>query len=264
MRVIAIDDEINALDAIQQELLKIPEIKKADFFDDPETALQFISENHVDVAFLDIEMGTTNGISLAKQIKEIKPETNIVFVTGYIDYALDAFRVAASDYLLKPTNHRAIIKALNQLRTPILKNDKRIRVETFGNFDLFVDNQLVTFKRAKSKELLAYLVDRRGASINKKELAAILFEDEYDRSKQSYLQTLVAELIKSLKNVDAEEILIKRYNGLAIDKTKFDCDCYRFLQGDMNAINEYTGEYMSQYSWAEFTLAALDEQKRKI
>ncbi len=264
MKVIVVDDERNALKAIEKELVTIDEIEEIELFDNPNNALKFIQDNHVDVAFLDIEMFGMTGIFLAKKIKEIRFKTNIIFVTGYSNYALDAFEVAASGYLLKPVTKSQIQNALEQLRYPIKpKEAKRVQIQTFGNFEVFADNKPIVFKRAKSKELLAYLIDRRGASISKRELAAILFEDDYSKSKQSYIQTLTVELMNALKLVDAQDILIKQFNGLAVDTSKIDCDCYRFLAGETRAINEYNGEYMTQYSWALFTLANLDEQKSK-
>ena len=57
--------------------------------------------------------------------------------------------------------------------------------------------------------------------------------------------------------------MIKKWNYLAIDPERIDCDYYNFLAGDVRAINSYTGEYMSNYSWAEFTTAYLDDMLLK-
>ena len=66
-------------------------------------------------------------------------------------------------------------------------NAKTNNAKTFGNFELFVNGKPVFFAREKSKEMLAYLIDRRGAVVNKKEIMGILFEDrEYDRELQGY------------------------------------------------------------------------------
>ena len=64
-------------------------------------------------------------------------------------------------------------------------------------------------------------------------------------------------MIKTLKKAGAEEILIKGYNSYSIVPEKFDCDYYRFLEGDPKAINQYKNDYMPQYSWAEYRNAEL-------
>ena len=65
--------------------------------------------------------------------------------------------------------------------------------------------------------------------------------------------TIVASLKKTLKEVGIEDILIKTWNHLAIDITKIKCDAYDYENLDAAAINSFRGEYMAQYSWAEFT-----------
>ncbi len=62
-----------------------------------------------------------------------------------------------------------------------------IFARTFGDFDLFVDGEAVLFKRSKSKEMLAYLIYKAGGMVNRKEIAAILFEDDYSEKTQNYI-----------------------------------------------------------------------------
>lgn len=59
------------------------------------------------------------------------------------------------------------------------------------------------------------------------------------------------ELIAALKKAQAEEILVKGHNSFAVDPETFDCDYYRFLQGDPAAVNAFQNDYMQSYSWAE-------------
>ena len=108
---------------------------------------------------------------------------------------------------------------------------------------------------SRSKEIFAYLVHRRGSSCSTREIAAALFEDEpYDKNQQSYLQTLIAAMNKSLKKAGAGDAIVKSYNALAVGVDKFDCDYYRFQELDSGAVNAYQNEYMSQYYWADFYL----------
>lgn len=125
-----------------------------------------------------------------------------------------------------------------------------------------MDGQLVRFGRAKSKELLAYLVDRRGLSVTTGEAYAALFEDAQDTlSGKSYFRTILHEMVNSLKRADAEEILLKERNSYAVIPEKFDCDYYRFLQGDPVAVNGFQNDYMLSYSWAEIRNAELGSKE---
>lgn len=136
-------------------------------------------------------------------------------------------------------------------------NDKLL-VQTFGNFEVFCQGKPVTFSRAKSKELLAYLIDRRGATVTTAEACGILWEDkEYNFSLQRQFQTIVSDLIKSLKRYKFEHVVYRRRNCLSVDVSKLDCDVYKLLEGNRMAKKNYSGEYMSNYSWAEMTAGFL-------
>ena len=127
-----------------------------------------------------------------------------------------------------------------------------------------MDGRPVSFKLARSKEILAYLVDKRGTSATYAELAAVLWEDEdYDRTKQKNLQVYVASLVKTLHGVGVKDLILKDRHGLLMNTSIVDCDFYRFLEGDTRAINAFTGQYMSAYSWAEFTVGYLENQVKK-
>ena len=102
MNIIAVDDEALALGYMLKILKEAAPGSRFKGFEDPFAALDYLRENPVDIAFLDIEMYGLNGIELAKRFKEAAPSVKIIFSTGFPDYALDAFSVHASGYLLKP------------------------------------------------------------------------------------------------------------------------------------------------------------------
>ena len=109
-----------------------------------------------------------------------------------------------------------------------------------------MDGAPLKFERSKTKELFAYLVDRKGAASNTGELCAVLWEDKPDSvSLRNQLRTLLSDLSRSLKSVQAEDILIKNRNHFAVATDKMDCDFYSFLQKEAAAVNHYTGESVS-------------------
>ena len=131
-----------------------------------------------------------------------------------------------------------------------------MNLDTFGYFDLYVDGKAVSFERKKAKELLAILIDKDGATISTEQIASILFEDKcYDRNVKNQVTSIISSLQKSLKNVGAEEIVIKTWGHLQIDKSKLTCDAYDYQKEVPYAINSFHGEYMANYSWGEERLS---------
>ena len=252
MKVILVDDEQLNLVRLQNEAKKaLPEGTEIFTYDNPLEALKESKNKQIDIAFLDIEMPGLNGIQLAKELKKINPTINVIFVTAYDSYALDAYKIHASGYLSKPVKAQKITEELEALRHPILvKSDKRMSVKCFGNFEVFVDGNPLKFQRSKSKELFAYLVDREGATANINELNAILWEEDH----KSYLRNLIADIQQTLKAVGCSDVFIKRHNECCIDPNKIDCDAYEYKKNNPDAVRAYRGEYMIQYSWAFFSL----------
>lgn len=263
MNLFVVDDEKHALNYLVSILEETYPQSKIYPFDKTKDAIKKAKDIQCDVAFLDIRMDEKNGIELAKKLKDINGETNIIFTTAYSEYALDAYKVYASDYLMKPVSCNTVINAMAHLRNPIRpKDNNKLRIQCFGNFEVFSGDAPVHFKRVKTKELLAYLVDRKGASCSKNELIAVLWEDEADsESLQSNLRNLIADLKKTLASLNADSVLVKERNSLAINPDRVICDYYDFIHQVPYAVNSYHGEYMAQFSWAELTLAYIENKK---
>jgi len=262
MIILAVDDERRALNTLIQAIQSaVPEASVEGHFA-VKDSLDFAKANKVDVAFLDIQMPEMNGLLFAMNLKEINPKTNIIFVTSYSKYALDAMELHPSGYVMKPATKEKVELELKNLRFPVLsESDKRVQVQTFGNFEVFVDGIPLKFVSARSKELFAYLIDRRGTSATPVEIAAVLWEDKpYDRSLRSQIQAAISEMIKSLKEHSLSDIINKSWNQISVDKSKVSCDYYDMLDMVPAAVNAYCGDYMANYSWAEMTAAALSSK----
>lgn len=255
MRVVCVDDERLLMEDTVAMCLEMPEISEAKGFVSAADALEWIKTNPVDVALLDIDMPRMNGLELAARIKEASPDTAIIFVTGFSQYAVDAFAVRASGYLMKPVSREALETEIRYVRSDKPpKSDGHITVKTFGAFDVFKDGKPIKFKMAKCKELLAYLVDRQGGSVTRAELSSVLWEDRlYDRKQQKYLDVYIRALKDTLAEYGISEIFEMQGGTLRVLPETFTCDAYRFIAGESDAVNAYRGEYMNAYSWASIT-----------
>ncbi len=252
MNVLLVDDEELQLIRLENEVKKVlPEGSEYLCFVNPLQALEKTENEQIDIAFLDIEMPVINGIQLAKRLKETNPKVNIIFVTAYEDYALNAHNLHASGYVIKPVSEDKIRHEVENLRYPIeIKLTKALQVKCFGNFEIFADGIPLKFQYSKSKELLAYLIDREGAAINTNELNAVLWEEDH----KSYLRNLISDIQVTLKAVGAGDVFIKRRNECYVDVSKIDCDAYEYKKGNPDAVRMYRGEYMMQYSWPMFSV----------
>lgn len=145
------------------------------------------------------------------------------------------------------------------------KRFEHIEAHTFGNFDLLVDGTPIAFKRSKSKELLAYLIDRSGTSVTRREAFAILWEDRtYDRLMQKQLDEMIRSLRATLEEHGAGEILEMQSGTLRVNPNALSCDAWRFRAGEREAIQSFHGEYMSNYSWSSLTESRITLGKRKM
>ena len=258
MRIMAVDDESKALRVLKEAIKEAEPEAEVLACASVEIALRNAGLYVPDVAFLDIRINEGNGIELAKELKQMNPKINVVFVTAYSEYAIDAVELHSSGYIMKPVTAEDVRRELDNLLYPVERPHKRIYAHTFGNFELLVDDVPIRIRLAKSREMLAYLIDRDGAGVNRKELAGILFEDrKYTRKEQNYLSKIYKDLKDALEAVGAGAVLCKGYNQYYVDKTQFDSDLRDYREGKPDAINAFNGEYMSQYSWAEESAADL-------
>lgn len=265
MNILAVDDEIFSLKELAGQLELVFPDGAVHCEMDPDAALNWAREltergETLDYAFLDIQLGGMDGLELAWRLKRMFPSTLLFFCTAYSQYAINAFGLRAKGYLLKPVKAAAIQAVLNdemgdwRQEKAVAPAPPKVRIQTFGYFEVYVGGKALTFERKKAKELLAYLVNRHGASVTTEQIAAALYEEEnYDRKLKSRVTSAVSSLRRTLKAAGVEDILTKGWGHIAIDPERIQCDAYDFEKWDMVAVNSFHGEYMAGYSWAEFT-----------
>ena len=254
MKILAVDDEIIALEGLVKSIKEADKTSKVFGFRFSDEAIEFMKTNICDVAFLDIEMVGMNGVNLAYELIKINPNINIIFSTGYGHYRDVAFDMHASGYIVKPITTEKVKRELQNLRKPVLEVNK-LQIEVFGNFEVYFEGKPVKFKYSKTKELLAYLVDRKGALCSLHELMAILFED--DDGHETYFKSIRKDLLETLKSLDCSNVINIQRGKLGISKENVYCTYFDYLDGKVKLNEVYKGEYMTQYSFSEYTNANL-------
>ena len=256
MLALCVDDEGLGLEALKRAVSSVSQVTDTAAFDNENDALLWAEHHRPDVAFLDIELHEMDGLVLAGRLRTLHPSLPIIFCTAYENYAVRAMNLHIdASYLMKPIQKEAVMRELDRIleKPP----EKLLDAVCFGSFDVFVDGKPINFGRSISKELLACLIDRRGASMTIPELYSRVGDSRQNLSRQSVYQALYS-LKATLNSVGAEEVLISEPGSYAIDISRVSCDYYRLLDGDEGAARTFHGEYMTQYSWAEETCGWLE------
>jgi len=261
MTIIAVDDERDSLDLISDLIYEKDPDSEILEFEDPLKALALAREQTVDVAFISIMMQELDGLELGRYLKELNPSVNLIFLSEEEDDAYDALEMHASGYLIKPATDDAVANELEELRYPeYQKEHKRIFAQTFGEFEIFADGKPIEFKYKKTKEILALLVNNKGAQTTNGELIASMWEDDGDpEKKRSYLSNLRQDLQNTFTKLKLDGIILKQRGSMAIAVDRIECDLYDWMEKKGRSKYTYTGRYMSQYSWADYYLSELDE-----
>lgn len=251
MITVTLDDEQLAVNALTRRLKRIDPNGIHEGFVHMEDMLTYLESNQADIAFVDIDLGySVNGLDLTKHLSEKYPGLNIFIYTGHsdADYRVQALALYVCGYLLKPVSEEELRLAITKVRTPI----KELRVQCFGYFEVFYGTSPVRFDRKDSKEILAYLIDKRGAEVSEEELRYILFKESDDgNEKRVYIRSIIYDIRKTLSKYGVPKEMITNSKGAySIDCSMLRCDFYDYLDG-RNVPAAKLGQYMEQYSWAQ-------------
>ncbi len=252
MRLIYVDDEQPALENFRWTTAGFSEIRSLEMFRDPQSAIDWVRENPVDAAFLDIEIPGGGGIELSRRLCELNPKLRIVFVTAYHQYAMDAWSTEAVGYILKPYTSEDIRKQLERIARYRPKPAHRVEIRTIPTLSVMVDGNPLPLSRSKVRELFALLVERGKGGITSGEGISCLWpERPGGKDTQSLFRVTYKRLADTLQEAGVGHILSSVGNRRALLTEQVDCDLYRILDGDEQAAKLYDGQYLQEYSWAE-------------
>ena len=226
MNVIVIDDE-KAMHLIMSKLLKkIPSVTLLGMFFSTDQAIEILKTHQVDLVFVDINMPKENGMTFAQKMKMSHAHIQVAFVTSHKDYALDAFELSAVDYLIKPISIERLqqtIEKANALRD--FRNSKenqsevnKLSVYTFGTFEVrSTKGGNVKFISKKSMEVFGYLLLHMGRKVSRIKLIAEVFPEMPQKNAETYLNTAMYQLRKSLEVHGHRHIVLSGNDGYELD-----------------------------------------------
>jgi two-component SAPR family response regulator len=245
MRIIVVDDEINALNVFLGQIITNQQVEYRFFKDDPEAILKYCRSNYLDGAFLDISMPNINGFDLARKIVEIVPDIKISFITGLVITNADIpddLKKNTIGIIYKPYKVIELERHLNLFG----ERKQTLVVKMFGSFECFMNGRVIAFTSSKSKELFALLLALRGKSLSMGDAITALWPDkDLDKSKRLY-RDAVWRLRETLNEINFPCVTFGRAI-LTLDTQNIECDYYDFMAGKGVY---YNGEFLTSYEWS--------------
>lgn len=265
MKTILVDDMLLDMQLFELKCKDVADFEIVGKFTDPMEAIRYAQEHVVDFALLDIDMPGMNGMELARQLRLLRSDVIIVFVTAHPKFAVDALKMKADYIVFKPFDRDDIIDVMERAKLFRQRQKKRFYFHTFGLFDMLIDGKPVKFRSGKAKELMALCVWRNGRPVSIYEMVECLWGDEAaDAPEKTGYRRAIKELADTLKSYDADTLFLRERGSIRIDMSKCDSDYQAFLNGDTDAACRFQGSFMEQYSWAEAAVYGLDERKRML
>jgi len=282
IRAILVDDEPLSLQLLEKKLIDTGDIEIIATYTNAESALEQLKNLDFQVAFLDIEMAGLSGLDLAEIISASNPGIQIVFVTAYRDYAIQAFELDSIDYLLKPVMKERLDKTIARIGEQILlqqhqldsKQIPSLTIHYFTEFAVYNQEEIIKWKTSKVKELFAYLFMSHHTYIHRDTIIHDLWPDQDYKKAKIQLHTNISYLRKTLASVGIHNPLQFTNQSYRLQIENYVCDAEVFDQlserniTDQNIaeaeriISLYTGGYTEKnaYEWA-FSKATMMKEK---
>lgn len=261
LRIAALDDENHALERFGSVVSTFEDVELCALFDDADDLIDYIRDNLLDVVFLDIEMPGKSGMQLAEELRIIHSDITVVFVTAFSQYAVEAFELNVIDYIVKPISEKRLRKTMDRIisNKQILEcAAKQVTIHCFPRFECKIDGEVFPLNHLmKAKELLAFLVSRKGAVSSWDQITEALWPDtDYEKAHNNlYITTF--RLRKWLSENNIAQIFESKRNSYRVVPSEFSCDLFELEKAlrdsDKKRIRQlYKGEFLEEdgYEWA--------------
>lgn len=289
IRVMLVDDEDDALDLLEILLQQMDDVKVVGRYLNPAKALEALNTLPVDAIFLDNQMPGMTGIELARKIREFLPHTPIVFTTAYSEYAVGAFEVQSTDYLLKPIVMSRLQNTLMRIRQaatavqPEMSASTQPSIRCLGGFSIqlpHAENKTISWRTNKEKEICAFLIHHESKPMDTALIIDSIWPEHDLKKAKAYLYTCLSYLRRSLSTYNIPMSVDKVENGFIIalggwvaDVTQFESMLHTALsieEPDETLYDQikglYKGGYMAgcDYSWAQARQEAIQAKYVRV
>ncbi len=288
VRIVAVDDELHVLERFKRMVDAIEGVELCGLFQSSALLLDYLKDHTVEAVFLDIEMPVMNGLELSQHLLDLNLGIDIVFMTAFNQYAVEAFEHEAMDYLLKPVSADRLEKTIKRLIKkrsggPLLETlmhskmqdvhpSKHPFIQCIGDFEVFVDNEALSWKNSKAKEILAFLVYKNGVPVNWEKIADAIWPEYNAEKAQTNFHANMYLLRKRLSDAGISHILECGRGNYRVYAAHFSCDILMFeamVKGDnikrkedlvlVKQVKQKGYMYASGYDWARPKAAELDD-----
>ncbi len=277
IRVMLIDDEEDALNLLEILLGQVGGVEIVGRYTDPTRAIEALLTIPVDAVFLDHQMPGMTGMEAARRMRLLKPDIPVVFTTAHAEYAVEAFEIQSTDYLLKPISLHRMEQAVSRIGQSLpaqRETEARLEAEqpyirAMGGFYLELPRSaagLLPWKTNKEKELCALLYHHGGKPVDASAIIESMWPDSQLDKAKTYLYTCLSYLRGSLKHHGVPASIGKTGSGfaflsesLASDASELEAALEQAAQAEHpderlygTIVDLYRGGYMEgcDYRWA--------------
>ena len=282
---IVVDDEFHALERLRELVLAVEDLNLVEGYNKASRCLNDIKEEQIDsdVLFLDIEMPGSSGLELARKLFDIDESIDVIFVTAYDSYAVEAFELNALDYLLKPITEERFQKSIERLLSEnkegaSINRETGLKVSSLGQFELLHNGRSleIEWPTTKTKELFLYLLYHRGDFVARDKIITALWNKKPPEKAVDILYTTVYSLRKIFKRIGIEDIIKSKRGFYGINLEEITWDMLQFkglveeirleVEENIEKIDRilelYQGEFLIEesYNWLHEPQAELEKE----
>jgi two-component system LytT family response regulator len=279
IRIAAVDDEMHVLERFERMVKDVKELELCGLFESGEHLLAYLKDHPLDAVFLDIEMPGVNGLQLSEQVLDLNENIDIIFVTAFNQYAIEAFELQAMDYIMKPLTEERLHKTVRRLlkiKGTTVEPEKPF-IQCFGDFEVFLNGEAVNFKNSKAKEILAFLIHKNGVPVNWEKVADAVWHTYDSKKAQTNFHATTYLLRKKLAATGISYILETGRGNYRVVTDGINCDLYQLeelIKGNQLKRKEDCSllEKLSQrgymeasgYAWAYPRAVEINEMCKKV
>lgn len=271
LQILIVDDEELAIERLARILKEIDDISSITSFLTPSEAYEYAKTHEIDVAFLDISMPDINGMMLSGLLKELNKNIDIVFVTGYDEFAVQAFNINALDYVMKPVKKERLMSTIERINRPQKYAAPSFSLEVCMFHDLTIKLPSsrgkmgeVKLRSPKTEELFAFLIYKR--TVTREEIIDTLWPDMMQDKALKNLNSNLYYIRKALVGTNENNYIKTAGDEIRLETDDLYCDLYEFeevmkeLKRDSHRTDElirklealYTGSFLrsKSYNWS--------------